>query len=309
MSSRRRVVVIDQPGQRLDKALAEAMPDVSRAQFQRLISEGRVTVNGVPAKAAAQFPPGLQVVIDFPPSRPVDTVPENIPLDIRYEDGEILVINKPAGMVVHPSPGHQGGTLVNGILAHCPEIEGVGGEQRPGIVHRLDRDTSGLIVVAKTDRALHWLQEQFQKRQVKKRYLALVSGRFNRSQMIIDAPIGRDPRDRKKMAVIAPGSSATARSAQTEVLVLQRYQQATLLECRPRTGRTHQIRVHLAFSGFPIVGDEVYGPRKRLIPLERHFLHAAGLAFLHPTTGTELSLEAELPLELDEVLQTLVLEE
>jgi len=305
MSSRREVVTVDQPGQRLDKALAEALPEMSRAQVQRLIAEGRVTVDGTPLKAATRLQGGEQISIDLPPTRPVELLAEDLPLDIRYEDHEILVVNKPAGMVVHPSAGHESGTLVNGVLAHCPELEGVGGERRPGIVHRLDKDTSGLIVIAKNDQALRFLQEQFKKRQVKKRYLALVDGRFQRGEALIDAAIGRDPRERKRMAVIAPGSSATSRAAQTVVRTLQLYREATLLECWPKTGRTHQIRVHLAFAGHPIVGDMVYGRRKQLFALDRHFLHAAGLQFRRPSDNSEVMLEAELPEELEELLQLL----
>jgi 23S rRNA pseudouridine1911/1915/1917 synthase len=305
MNSRREVVIINQSGQRLDKALAEALPEVSRAQVQRLIAEGRVTVDGTPSKASVRLHGGEQITVDFPPVRPVELVAEDLPLDIRYEDREILVINKPAGMVVHPSPGHESGTLVNGVLAHCPELEGVGGERRPGIVHRLDKDTSGLIVVAKNDQALRFLQEQFKRRQVKKRYLALVHGRFQQGEALIDAAIGRDPRERKRMAVIAPGSSATSRAAQTVVRTLQQYREATLLECWPKTGRTHQIRVHLAFAGHPIIGDEIYGRRKQPFALARHVLHAAGLHFRRPSDNKELILEAELPEELEAILRRL----
>lgn len=303
MSSRRKVTVINQPGQRLDKALAEMLPELSRAQVQRLITEGLVTVNGVPLKAATRLQGGEHVAIEMPLVRSVELVAEDLPLDIRYEDREILVVNKAAGMVVHPSPGHESRTLVNGILAHCPELEGVGGERRPGIVHRLDKDTSGLIVIAKNERALRFLQEQFKRRQVTKRYLALVHGRFQRGEALIDAAIGRDPHNRKRMAIIAPGSSATSRPAQTMVRPLRRYQEATLLECWPKTGRTHQIRVHLAFAGHPIFGDQIYGHRKQQFGLERHFLHAAGLQFRRPSDKTELMLEAELPEELEDFLQ------
>jgi 23S rRNA pseudouridine1911/1915/1917 synthase len=281
------------------------MPEMSRARVQRLIGEGRVTVNGAPAKASARLEGGEQVLIDFPPVQSTEIVPEEMALDIRYEDQEILVINKAAGIVVHPSPGHHSGTLVNGVLAHCPELKGVGGQRRPGIVHRLDKDTSGLIVVAKSDSALHYMQEQFRNRSVKKRYLALVHGLFQKGDALIDAPIGRDPLDRKKMSVIAPGASASSRPAQTKVGFLQRYADATLLQCQPRTGRTHQIRVHLAFAGYPIVGDKVYGQRRQPVSLNRHFLHAAGLRFTRPSDKREISVAAELPHELEEFLQSL----
>jgi 23S rRNA pseudouridine1911/1915/1917 synthase len=298
-------VTIESSGQRLDKALAETLPELSRAQLQRLIDDGQVTVNGLWVKASTRLKGGEEITVDLPPAQPTDLLAESMPLDIRYEDQEIVVVNKPAGLVVHPSPGHPSGTLVNGILAHCPELEGVGGKQRPGIVHRLDKDTSGLIVIAKTDLALRHLQEQFKKRRVKKRYLALVHGRFMRSEALIDAAIGRDPRQRKKMAVIAPGSSARSRVAQTVVRTVQLYQEATLLECWPKTGRTHQIRVHLAFAGHPIVGDQVYGRRRGAFALARHFLHAAGLQFNRPSDNAELNLEAELPAELAALLNRL----
>jgi 23S rRNA pseudouridine1911/1915/1917 synthase len=280
-----------------------ALPDLSRSQCQRLINEGRITVDGKPAKAAMRLEGGEQVTIDLPPVGPAGIVAESMPLDIRYEDSDILVINKPAGIVVHPSPGHERGTLVNGILAYCPELEGIGGMKRPGIVHRLDKETSGLIVVAKNDRALQYLQDQFRERRVGKRYLALVEGHFRKVEALIDAPIGRDPRSRKKMAIIAPGSSATSRPAQTLVRLLHPYEDVTLLECRPRTGRTHQIRVHLAFAGYPIVGDKVYGRRRQQGTLDRHFLHAAGLTISHPSDKQEMTFEAELPVELDSFLK------
>lgn len=305
MSDRRTIVTLNQPGERLDKALAKALPDISRAQCQRLISEGRVTLEGVPAKAAVRLQGGERVAVDFPPVQAVDLQPEPMPLDIRYEDDDIIVVNKPAGMVVHPSPGHAGGTLVNGVLAHCPELEGVGGEKRPGIVHRLDKETSGLIVVAKNDRALRHLQRQFKERQVTKRYVALVDGQFDQREALIDAPIGRDLKDRKKMSVIAPGSSATSRPAQTVVKLVRLYRGFSLLECQPQTGRTHQIRVHLAFAGYPIVGDVTYGRRKQRIALERHFLHAAGLTLRRPADERGVSFQAELPYELEAVLETL----
>ncbi|MGD2078400.1 MAG: RluA family pseudouridine synthase [Chloroflexota bacterium] len=305
MSSRRKVVIINQPGQRLDKALTQELPEVSRTQLQRLISEGRVTVDGVLVKAASKLQGGERVIIDFPPVQPAEIVAQPLPLDIRYEDRDILVVNKPAGMVVHPSPGHQSGTLVNGILAYCPELEGVGGQRRPGIVHRLDKETSGLIVVAKNDRALQFLQEQFKMRQVRKRYLALVHGLFKRGEILIDAPIGRDPRERKKMAVIRPGTSAASRPAQTRVRALALYTEASLLECWPKTGRTHQIRVHLAFAGHPIVGDQTYGRRRQPFTMDRHFLHAAGLQFRRPSDNSELVLEAELPDDLQDILRRL----
>ena len=305
MSERRTVLTLNQPGERLDRALANALPDLSRVQCQRLIIQGRVKLDGTAAKASLRLKGGEQATIDYPEVLPADIQAEHMPLDIRYEDDEILVVNKPAGTVVHPSPGHDGGTLVNGILAHCPQLEGVGGKRRPGIVHRLDKDTSGLIVVAKNDRALLHLQQQFKERRVEKRYLALVDGRFRPDEVLVDAPIGRDPHDRKRMAVIAPGSSAMSRPAQTLIRIKQRFEDHTLLECRPRTGRTHQIRVHLAYAGYPVLGDRVYGRRKEQNILTRHFLHAAGLSIRHPQNKRQMEFEAELPTELEATMAAL----
>jgi 23S rRNA pseudouridine1911/1915/1917 synthase len=208
-------------------------------------------------------------------------------------------------MVVHPSAGHETGTLVNAVLAHCPDLLGIGGQRRPGIVHRLDKDTSGLILVAKNDQALHHLQGQFKKRTVEKVYQALGEGHFRAGEALIDAPIGRDPRNRKKMTVIPSNASAQSRPAQTKVRLLNFYDDFSLLECWPLTGRTHQIRVHLAFAGYPIVGDLIYGRRKQRLSLDRHFLHAAGLTFKRPSDGQELTFRIELPEELEELLRQL----
>lgn len=306
MSSRRLVLTLDKPGERLDKGLAESLPELSRAQLQRLIREGYVSLGGRAVKASQRLEGGEQVVVLLPELEETGLVAEPIPLDILYEDSDLLVVNKPAGMVVHPAAGHETGTLVNAVLAHCPELPGVGGERRPGVVHRLDKDTSGLILVAKNDQALWYLQRQFKKREVGKVYLALVDGRFPQKEALIDAPIGRDPRNRKKMAVIPPGSSASARPAQTDVAIVEFYGDYTLLECRPLTGRTHQIRVHLAFAGYPIVGDLVYGRRKQRLPLNRQFLHAAELSFRRPSDERQLTLRASLPADLQAVLEDLV---
>jgi 23S rRNA pseudouridine1911/1915/1917 synthase len=296
-------------GERLDKTLAELIPELSRVQWQRLIQDGQVLVNGKPAKASLRLSGDETIEADIPESAESDLTPEEIPLDIRYEDDDIIVINKPAGMVVHPGTGHAGGTLVNALLAHCPGLEGIGDTKRPGIVHRLDKDTSGLIVVAKHDRAMRHLQAQFKKRAVEKRYIALVEGQIQPPSALIDAPIGRDPAQRKKMAVIAPGSprfsSAQSREAQTRYKSLSNFDEFTLVECAPITGRTHQIRVHLAFAGFPIVGDKVYGRRKQRLPLKRHFLHAAQLTLRRPAGETELTFTAELPVELQQIIDGL----
>lgn len=305
MKPQRIELILDTAGERLDKALPAALPALSRTQVQRLIKDGMVTVNGRRVKPNLKLAGGEQVTIILPEVQETELLPEDISLDIRYEDEDMLVINKPAGMVVHPAVGHESGTLVNAILYHCPDLEGIGGEKRPGIVHRLDKETSGLIVVAKNERALRHLQAQFKERSVDKRYLALVEGQMNPPEALIDAPIGRDPRQRKKMAVIPLHYSARSRPAQTAYRTVISYDDYTLLECHLHTGRTHQIRVHLAYAGFPIVGDTVYGRRKQTIRLKRQFLHAARLTLLRPSDNTPLSLEAELPPELTAVLQQL----
>jgi 23S rRNA pseudouridine1911/1915/1917 synthase len=298
-------LVLQATGERLDKALADVLKELSRTQCQQLISEGRVAVDGLSPKASMRLEGGERVVVTLPELAETGLRPEPIPLDIRYEDEDCIVVNKAAGMVVHPSSGHEHGTLVHAILAHCPDVIGVGGERRPGIVHRLDKGTSGLILVAKNDRALRHLQAQFKTRTVNKGYLALVEGRIQPSTAIIDAPLGRDPRKRKKMSVIT-SHSARSRPAQTSYSTVSTFEGYTLVACSPHTGRTHQIRVHLAYVGFPIAGDKVYGRRKQRLPLERHFLHAVRLGFRRPADDQELSFEAELPADLQVVLDNLV---
>lgn len=298
-------LTLDDPGQRLDKALVTAVPDLSRTQVQTLLKEGQITVNGETAKPNLKLSGGELVCITLPETAETELLPQDIPLDIRYEDGDMMVINKPAGMVVHPSMGHESGTLVNAILFHCGDLTGVGGEKRPGIVHRLDKDTSGLIVVAKNDAALHHLQAQFQERTVNKIYLALVDGQVSPPEALIDAPIGRDLRQRKKMAVIPAHHSATTRPAQTYYRTLTSYDDHTLLECTLYTGRTHQIRVHLAYIGFPIVGDRAYGRRKQSIQLKRQFLHATLLTLKRPSDNEPITCTAELPPELQKILDDL----
>jgi len=302
MSSTQQTLTLDVPGERLDKVLTEQLPALSRTQIQRLLKEGQILVNGRPAKANLRLDGGEEVTITLPEPEETELLPEAIPLDIRYEDDDMLVINKPAGMVVHPAVGHTSGTLVNAILAHCPDLPGIGGEKRPGIVHRLDKETSGLIVIAKNEAALRHLQAQFKDRTVGKQYLALVDGQVQPPTAVIDAPIGRDPRQRKKMAVIPLGASAHSRPAQTQVTTITGYDDYTLLRCELFTGRTHQIRVHMAYMGFPIVGDKVYGRRKPTIPLGRHFLHASVLTVKRPSDDEELTLHAELPAELEAIL-------
>lgn len=300
--SRQLELVLDAPGERLDKALAAAWPELSRSQWQQLIRQGRVLVAGTPGRANLRLEGGERVEATLPPVAETDLQAEDIPLDILYEDSNILAINKPPGMVVHPAPGHSVGTLVNAVLGYCPDLEGVGGERRPGIVHRLDRDTSGVILVAKNDHALRDLQQQFKRRTVQKRYTALVDGHIQPPQALVDAPIGRDPRHRQRMAVIRPGSSARSRKARTYYRLERMYEDHSLVTAEPQTGRTHQIRVHLAFVGYPIVGDTVYGRRKPSVPVTHHCLHAASLTFRRPGDDTELAVEAPLPEEFRRLL-------
>ena len=240
--------------------------------------------------------------MNLPPPTPMNLEPEPVPLDILFENDDLVIINKDAGMVVHPSPGHEHGTLVHAILAHVPDLAGIGGTERPGIVHRLDKDTSGIIVIAKNDRSHRWLQEQFRTRRVEKSYLALVDGRPPTSVGKIDASIGRSSSHRKLMAVVPPGKG---REAVSEYKVTERFSEHTLLEVRPLTGRTHQIRVHLAFLGCPIAGDKVYGKKKSTLTLDRHFLHASRLAITLPGEDSARIFEAPLPEKLMDSLQML----
>jgi len=309
MNGRQIEITLVSPGERLDKALKAALPDMSRAQLQRLIKEELVLVNGRVAKSSLKLEGDEQVVVTLPPPVETGLVPWDTPLDIRYEDDDILVINKPAGMVVHPSAGHEQFTLVNAVLAYCPILPVIGSEKRPGIVHRLDKDTTGLIVVAKNEIALRMMQAQFKKRTIGKIYLALAVGHLQPPNALIDAPIGRDPRNRKRMNVIPPGSSASlhARSAQTRYKTLVAFDEYTLVECTLLTGRTHQIRVHLAYAGFPIAGDTIYGYRKRQLGLKRHFLHATEITFKRPSDQQEMTIRAELPSDLQVALDKIEL--
>jgi 23S rRNA pseudouridine1911/1915/1917 synthase len=307
MSEQRVELQVEVGEVRLDKFLADEVPELSRSTAQRLIEQGQVDVNGKPAKASYKLRPGDRVVVLLPMEQPPELVPEAIPLTIVYEDCFLLAVDKPAGLVVHPAPGHPAGTLVNALLAHCPELA-ASGDQRPGIVHRLDRDTSGLILIAKSEQVRRALQRQFQERQVHKAYLALLEGHLQPSSGRIEAPLGRDPRHRQRMAVVPGG-----REAVTEYHVLERFAHAvgpvagdyTLVEAEPLTGRTHQIRVHLASIGHPVVGDVVYGRRKRRLPVPGQFLHAHRLGFSHPVTAEHLELEAPLPEDLAELLELL----
>ena len=304
MSDRREVFEFQKDQEeRLDHFLVERLPEFSRSRLQGLIKDGFVTVDSVPAKKSGQLlEPGAQVVVRIPPPVPTGLVGEDIPLDIIFENNDLLVVNKPAGMVVHPAAGHETGTLVHAVLGYHPDLEGIGGEERPGVVHRLDKETSGLILLAKNERAHRWLQDQFRLRKVEKIYLALVDGAPPTPSGRVEAPIGRDPSHRKKMAIMPPGKG---REAVSEYVTLEAFKEHTLLEFHPFTGRTHQIRLHCMFLGCPIVGDKVYGHRKQSIALDRHFLHASRLKIVLPGEKQARQFEASLPNELQKVLDSL----
>ena len=303
-SGERRVVLeVMDPGERVDRYVAGQIEALSRTAVQRLIDDGHLTVNESVPAAAQRLRLGDRVVVDLPEPQVTDLVPEMMPLDVIYEDSDLIVINKVAGVVVHPGAGHGSGTLVNALLAHCGDLTGIGGDLRPGIVHRLDRDTSGLIVAAKHDRALQGLQRQFKRRTVTKVYAALVVGNLAQTEGIIEAPIARDPRNRQRMAVVAAGKPASTRWS-----VIRRYRDSaggryTLTDIHLLTGRTHQIRVHMAWLGYPLVGDSLYGRRGG--PALRQFLHARELSFEHPISGIPCRFTAPLPADLEEVLSVL----
>jgi 23S rRNA pseudouridine1911/1915/1917 synthase len=293
--------VSEAAGERLDKALAARFEELSRVQIQGLIREGMVTVNARPVKASYRLEGGETISIRIPmPETDQEPQPEAIPLVILYEDEQVAVIDKPAGMVVHPAYGHTSGTLVNAVLARWPEIARFSAPERAGIVHRLDKETSGVILIAKSASALEHLRVQFKEREIEKRYVALVEGLPPTPEGMIDAPIGRDPNQRKRMAVARDG-----RDAVTKYRVIETYAYHSLLEAFPKTGRTHQIRVHLAFIGCPVVGDHVYGPRKQRIKMKRHFLHAAAITFTLPGEGKRLTVESPLPASLQNILDKL----
>lgn len=289
--------------QRLDKFLVSCMPDFSRARIQALIKDGKITIDGaLPRKPGQMLEKHVSIQVSIPPTAPSQITPEAIPLHVIFENEDLLVVNKPAGMVVHPAAGHFSGTLVHAALAHAPQMEGIGGELRPGVVHRLDKDTSGLILMAKNDRTHRWLQEQFRARNVEKKYIALVDGHPPTPSGRVEASIGRDARQRKKMAVVTPSKG---REAVSEYHTLEVFEHHTLVEVHPTTGRTHQIRLHMAFLGCPVAGDMVYGQRKSSVPLKRHFLHAARLVVKLRGEIEARTFTAPLPDELEAVLQKL----
>lgn len=292
-----------QTSERLDKFLVESLPEFSRSRIQGLIAAGCVDVNGRAAgKAGQPLEAGATLVVRVPPPARTEIIAEQIPLDVIFENDDLLVVNKPAGMVVHPAAGHSSGTLVNAVLGYDAEIEGIGGEERPGVVHRLDKDTSGLILLAKNERAHRWLQDQFRLRKVEKTYLALVDGKPPTPSGRVETFIGRDPKNRKRMANV---SASKGREAVSEYKTLESFKNHTLLEFHPFTGRTHQIRLHCAFLKCPIAGDEVYGRKSSTVALSRHFLHAAKLKIILPGETAERTFEASLPDDLRQVVDEL----
>ncbi len=305
----------DRPSERLDRYLAECLPDLTRSQLKKLIDEGRVLLCGQAAKAGSKLKGGEEVVVSIPPPAPAEALPEEIPLNILYEDSHLIVVDKPAGLVVHPAAGHQGGTLVNALLHHCIDLSGVGGELRPGIVHRLDKDTSGVMVATKDDATHNGLAGQFKAHSIKRRYLALVHGLVPKARGTVDVAIGRHPTDRKKMS----GRTRSGRRAVTHWRVVELFDldRLTLVELSLETGRTHQIRVHFSEMGLPIVGDPVYGNKGKasaladsklrglLQGLKRQALHARLLGFIHPQSGQYMEFESPLPTDMQVILDYL----
>jgi 23S rRNA pseudouridine1911/1915/1917 synthase len=306
---------VGRPPERLDRFLADCLPEISRSQIKKLIEDQLVQINGQPAKAGEKLKGGENLSVTIPDPVPAIAVPEPLSLKILYEDSHLIVIDKPAGMVVHPAPGHQSGTLVNALLFHCQDLSGIGGELRPGIVHRLDKDTSGVLVATKNEVAHNALARQFKDHTAKRRYLAIVQGLLPEKTGTIDQPIGRHPRERKKMTVLP----ASGRRAVTNWKTLQLFEEdrLSLVELRLETGRTHQIRVHLAKMGHPVVGDPVYGNsgwvkqikdiklRGLLMNLNRQALHARILGFEHPSKNQFLEFESPVPVDMMEILEYL----
>lgn len=295
-------LIVDQENkERIDKYVTKWIPDLSRMMVQKLIEENQILVNGNHVKTSYTLQKGDKISITIPQAKETTLKPQDIPLEIVYEDNDILVVNKAKGMVVHPAVGNPDGTLVNAVMAHCKEnLSGIGGELRPGIVHRLDKDTSGLLIIAKNDKAHIQMSKQIQNREVKKIYIALVRGKIAENEATINMPIGRRMQDRKKMAVTQKGKEAI-----THFQVLERFDKYTLLKIKIDTGRTHQIRVHMAEIGHPVVGDMLYSNGKNEFGVEGQMLHATSLDFKHPITQKPLHLEAPLPKYFEEVLKQL----
>jgi len=287
-------------GQRLDSWLALQYPQITRSRIKNLCQEGMLAVNGKTGKPAYALRPGDEVTLLLPELAPVSAQPEDIPLDVVYEDEHIIVINKPRGLVVHPAAGNETGTLVNALLARCTDLSGINGEIKPGIVHRIDKDTTGLLVVAKNDAAHLSLAGQIKEKTAGRIYKALVQGNITEEEGRVEQPIGRDPKERKRMAIVPGG-----REAATRYRVLERFGEFTLVECRLETGRTHQIRVHMKYLGHPVVGDPVYGFKKQKFNLDGQLLHAACLELTHPVTGERMRFTAPLPADFQAVLDKL----
>ncbi len=291
-------LVVDEPGTRLDKYVTERCPELTRTQTQKLIREGYITVNGGVARAGLKLDTGDRLTVKIPPATPEILQPEQIPLNIIYEDDDLLVIDKPAGLAVHPAPGHPAHTLVNAVLSHLSSLPDTGDWQRPGIVHRLDKDTSGVMLIAKNSDAYQNLTDQFRSRSVVKRYQVLVKGHLSPLDGVIEAPVGRDPRHRQRMAVV---EESKGREAKTGYHVIEYVGDYTLLEVKPETGRTHQIRVHLKAIGYPVAGDRVYGVKSP--HLQRQFVHASLLGFKLPSTGDYVEFTSPLPPDLETALR------
>jgi 23S rRNA pseudouridine1911/1915/1917 synthase len=304
------VVTAGETPKRLDLFLANREPTLSRSALQRLIQDGRITVNGLPAKPSQKIKPGDRIVLEIPRPEPLEMKPEPIPLDVVYEDEAILVLNKPAGLVVHPAPGHWSGTLINALLHHFDSPQGslstIGGKERPGLVHRLDKETSGIMVIAKTDEAHRSLAAQFKQHSITRVYEALAWGVIKKPEGVIELAIGRDLKERKKFSA----RTARPKASATVYRVLKRLGKlATIVELFPQTGRTHQIRVHLAALGHPVLGDPIYGGRKVRelggVAIPRVMLHARTLGFLHPTTGRHMGHSSQLPLDMSAIIDAL----
>ena len=298
----RLTVSSEDAGVRIDKYLAEQLPDITRSYLQKLLKDGSVQMNGKPVKASTKTAAGAVIALTIPEPEEPEILPENIPLDILYEDSDVILINKPKNMVVHPAAGHYTGTLVNALMYHCRgDLSGINGVLRPGIVHRIDKDTTGVLIVCKNDRAHNALAEQLKEHSITRKYRAIVCGNLKEDEGTVDAPLGRHPQDRKKMAIVRSGG----KRAVTHYRVLERFGNYTYIECRLETGRTHQIRVHMASLGHPLLGDEIYGRAKSPFKLEGQTLHAMVLGFIHPTTGEYMEFEAPLPEYFEKLLEKL----
>ncbi len=293
--------IAEQEGERLDVFVARRVEGLSRAHAQKLIADGCVTVDGAARRPSARLAAGARVAVELPPPKAAGLRPEALPLSVLYEDADVIVLDKARGMVVHPAPGSASGTLVNALLAHCGDLSGVGGTLRPGIVHRLDKDTSGVMIAAKNDAAHLSLAEQIRTKAARRVYWAIVCGNIREEAGEIRAPIGRSPKDRQKMAVVRENG----KDAVTRFRVLERFGDYTLAECRLLTGRTHQIRVHMAYIGHPVLGDPKYGPGKCPFAIRGQALHSMTISFTHPTTGAPMRFAAPLPADMEEILRAL----